>query len=111
VVLEITVDNDGDEEARLTLTTELYELDAAGTRVGQPVAALAPTDVTVAPGASAVANATRAISNPTLWGVAPNQTPNRYQVVTCLRSGVELVDRYETNYRLGFLVMDEAFDV
>jgi beta-galactosidase len=101
VNVETTVDNDGDQEANLTIATEIYELDGNGARVGEAVAELAPVDLVVPAGSSAVANASGTIENPRLWGVAPTQTPHLYQAVTYVQTGADVLDRYEEHARIS----------
>jgi beta-galactosidase len=107
VQLKATVDNDSQESANVSVTTEIFALDAGGNKTGQAVGSIAPVALQISPGDHAVAEGRTTITNPKLWGPPPTQQPNRYVAVTTLRqlsSGV--VDRYETPFGIRALKFD-----
>jgi beta-galactosidase len=86
--------NESSAVAGAQVLTEIYELGASG-----PKGAALSKDVTVvkdlAAGASTELKATLKISNPKRWDVS---SPNRYIAVTTVKSGDQIVDRYETKF-------------
>ncbi len=106
VDLEVTVDNDSDQEKTVELSTEIFELNDEGIPVGAAVAALEPVQLTVPSQSSVDAQTTGAIDAPKLWGVPPTQTPNMYVGVTYIREGENLLDRYETRFGVRSIEFD-----
>jgi beta-galactosidase len=106
VNLKVTVDNDSKQKTTVRLSTQIYALDNNGKRMGQAVAGIAPMDLTVPSGGNAVAEGKSSISNPKLWGPAPQQKPNRYVAVTTVRQAGRIVDQYETPFGIRTLKFD-----
>ena len=106
IALEIAVDNDARREASVEVATSIYELDGKGMKSGRAVAAMAPSRLRIAAGASGKASGSVTLAKPRLWGPPPLQRPNRYVAVTSVtRDGAE-VDRYETRFGVRSVVMD-----
>src|SRR5699024_4809180 len=74
--------------------------------VGEPVARTESIAVDVGPGATATLTASARIQQPALWGPPPTQHPHRYLAVTELRSGEEVLDRYETTFGVRSIEVD-----
>jgi beta-galactosidase len=112
VAIDTTIDNDSGQDARVTISSELFALDVGGAKTGQPVATTSPIEVNLAQGASGHAARSAVLSNPRLWGPPPQQTPNRYVAeTTVLQNGV-VVDRYETPFGIRTLTFDaEGFAI
>ncbi len=128
VNLKVTVDNDSKQPANVSVATEFFALGASDKRVGSVVAKIAPVNLQIAPGQSAVAEGGATVTNPKLWGPPPTQQPNRYVAITTVfgapvsdpartekdptrrvgdrRSAEEVLDRYETR----FGIRDVRFD-
>jgi beta-galactosidase len=104
--LRVTVDNDARTEARVSIETQIFEIDAADRRIGRAVVRIAPVDLRVAAGANAAAETRGTINRPKLWGVGANQKPNRYLAVTTLRQNGAVVDEYETRFGIRTLKFD-----
>ena len=98
VELKVTVDNDSSQLATVNVATEIFALDANGKPTGSAVATIAPVNLQVAPGASAVAGGSALVKQPKLWGPPPTQRPNRYLAVTTVSQAGQVVDRYETRF-------------
>jgi beta-galactosidase len=94
----ITIENDSDQDADLTVTSDVIALDARGAHVGSAVATLPPAAVRVHRHASADVTQEATVSRPRLWGPPPRQTPNRYTLVTSVSRAGALIDRYETPF-------------
>ncbi len=111
--LNVTVDNDSEQEADVTVATEIFPLTENGSRAGRAAAAIAPVSVRVPPHTSATAEGKGTIANPKLWGPAPQQKPNRYVAITTLRRRGEAVDSYETVFGIRSLKFDpdEGFSI
>ena len=99
VNLRVKVDNDGDDDARVYVDTEIFALDAAGAISGAAVARIrrARLDVTAGQHGARVDTATR-IANPRRWGPPPTQQPHRYVALTTLTRDDRVIDRYETRF-------------
>ena len=88
VNLQVTVDNDSKRSARVSVATEIFLLDTSGKKSGPAVAKIAPVNLQIQPGASAIAESTGQVIHPKLWGPPPTQKPNRYvAVMTISQSG------------------------
>lgn len=106
VNIDVTVDNDSDAEVWVSISTEIYELDATGQRGASPVASLAAAELSIPARSNAVAATGGSIANPKLWGVPPSQTPNMYLAVTTLRQGNTAVDVYHTKFGVRSIQFD-----
>jgi beta-galactosidase len=106
VHLKVTIENDSQQESKVTVSTQIFALSANGARSTTPVASIAPITVRIPPRSMATAEGDRLIINPKLWGPAPLQKPNRYVALTTLRSGNTILDRYETVFGIRSLKFD-----
>jgi beta-galactosidase len=106
VALDVTVDNDARSAAEIEVATAIYALDDRGERTGAMVAAIAPQQLRIAPGASGTAAGRVTIAKPRLWGPPPTQRPHRYVAVTTLKRGGAEIDRYETKFGIRDVRMD-----
>jgi beta-galactosidase len=98
VNLDLTVDNASRTAVNVSVSTEIYALDAAGARAGKPVAVMAPVKSSIAAGDTASLKASVVVAKPQLWGPPPRQQPNRYVAVTMVLENGKPVDRYETAF-------------
>lgn len=98
LALEITVDNDSQEEAQVEVHTRVYELDAHGNRTPEMVAEFPKEVVAVSAKGKHTLKGSITLKDPNLWGPPPTQTPNRYEAVTTLKVGNRVVDRYNTRF-------------
>ncbi len=119
VSARITIDNDGPDDADVTVTSEVVPLDARGAHAGAAVAAAAPATAHVGHGSSAQLRQEAVVKQPRLWGPPPEQSPNRYGLVTTLTRNGVLVDTYETPFGIrtfrydadaGFLINGRRVD-
>ncbi|RHW18494.1 DUF4982 domain-containing protein [Sphingomonas gilva] len=106
VDLALKIDNRSDREAAVEVESRIYALDENGLRIGKPVARIAPVSLPIAPNADARFAGSARIAKPRLWGPPPTQQPNRYVMVSTVRSNERVVDRYET----PFGIRDVRFD-
>lgn len=106
VVLKIAVDNDSDKDARVIITSQVFQLDADDRKIGRAVTSMAPVDLSIPKGAKATAETRATVARPNLWGVGPRQKPNRYVAVTTLRQNGAIVDTYETPFGIRSLKFD-----
>ncbi len=96
--LEVTVENDATRDAKISVSTAVFSLDAEGRIAGNPVAILEPAVATVAAGSRASIAGSTIVRNPRLWGLPPQQKPNRYVAVTTVSQDGRAIDRYETPF-------------
>jgi beta-galactosidase len=106
VDLEVTIDNDSNEDAAVQAITRIYNLDENGSRTGRVVVSFDPVDVTIATESRTMISGSITIRNPRLWGPYPQQTPNMYVAVTTLYKDGNPVDVYETNFGIRSLEFD-----
>ncbi len=106
VDLRVSVDNDTDAEATVSIATDVYELDADGARQGSSVASFAPVELLVGALSSATAATLGTLQNPKLWGTPPEQEPHRYVAVTKVSHQGEIVDVYETPFGVRTIEFD-----
>lgn len=106
VHLNVTIDNDSQQESNITVSTEFFPLSAAGARSATSAASIAPENIKIAPNSGATVEREKLIPNPRLWGPAPRQKPNLYVAITTLRSGTRILDRYETVFGIRSLKFD-----
>ena len=98
VHLDVTVDNDGQSESDVDLSTEIYMLGGDGKRRGSAVAHFARQHLVVAATSHNSSAGDVTIAQPRLWGPAPLQTPNRYVAVTTVLHNGKAIDVYETRF-------------
>src|SRR5699024_3006914 len=73
---------------------------------GYPAARTESISVHAGPAATPTLPASARIQQPALWGPPPTQHPHRYLAVTELRSGEEVLDRYETTFGVRSIEVD-----
>jgi beta-galactosidase len=101
--LEVTVENDSKTDAKISVSTKVFALDAAGRIAGSSVTTIKPSDAVVAAGSNTVIAGSVVLANPRLWGPLPQQQPNRYVAVTTVSQNGEPIDRYETPFGIRSL--------
>lgn len=106
VSAEITIDNDGEDDAEVDVASEIVPLDARGTHAGGAVARVSGKALLVARRSFATVQQQTTIAHPRLWGPPPRQTPNRYALVTTIRRNGLMVDRYETPFGIRTITYD-----
>ena len=106
VHLAVTIENDSEQSAEVSVATEIFALNAKGKKTGSFVAKIPPAALTVAAGSNAISSGNVTITNPKLWGPPPNQQPNRYIAVTTISKGEQLLDRYETAFGIREIRFD-----
>jgi beta-galactosidase len=106
VNVKATVHNDSRQAISVSVSTELFPLDADGKKTARVAARIAPVDLQIAPGEAAIAEGGTSVLNPKLWGPPPTQQPNRYVAVTTVSQQSQVEDTYETPFGIRALVFD-----
>lgn len=106
VHLDVTVDNDTDEAVDVEVSTELFELDPAGTILPAAVSSIVSAPLTIPARGQNRVSTQGLIPNPKLWGPPPSQQPNRYLAVTTVTRNGEVADVYETRFGVRTLEFD-----
>lgn len=106
VELRLTLDNDTEQGIDVSVTTEWFEIDREDRKLGGPVASTAPVDVRIPAGDRATTEVEVTIADPKLWGIGPNQRPDRYVAVTTVWQEDRRVDVHETNFGIRTLDFD-----
>ena len=106
VFLKVTIDNESKNNANVTLSTQIFEINSEDKKVGSAVASIAPVELTIEPGKKATAETIGIVKNPKLWGTGLYHKPNRYVAVTKVEQDGEAVDIYETIFGIRTLKFD-----
>ncbi|KAL5433858.1 hypothetical protein PMIN07_007199 [Paraphaeosphaeria minitans] len=108
VDLSVTIENTSNSTKRVDLVTQVYEVDTStGKATGDAKATFKSVSISVAGGTKQVVNSTTELSNPKLWGPAPEQTPNQYVAVSKVSAGGNgIVDSVETKFGVRTIVYD-----
>jgi beta-galactosidase len=106
VRLKVTVDNNSEQDAHVTVATEIFLLGADGQRTGSAVAGITPVNLLIPARSSAVVEGTGTVPHPKLWGPPPQQHPYRYITVTTVSQGDKAVDSYETPFGIRTIKFD-----
>lgn len=104
--LEVTIDNNSENNATISVTNQIYALDAEGRKTSDAVAKIEFEETVIAADASAVVKGSVTMANPKLWGPPPNQKPNRYVAVTTVTQEGKTIDIYETRFGIRSLRFD-----
>ena len=102
VKIQVSVYNDTDSNATVSVKNEIYEL-AANTTEGKFVASTVTDGVGIAPHSNQVAQAQATVKNPLLWSL---ENPHRYVVITSIEQNGMLVDRYKTPFGIRTIKFD-----
>ncbi len=103
VNVRATIDNQFATDAKVTASTQIYEIDAKGYLGGAPVAHSAPVGVALAAGKSAVCAMKINMVNPKLWDL---KNPQLYMAVTEIVQNGKLVDSYNTIFGIRTIKFD-----
>jgi beta-galactosidase len=106
VNLAVTVDNDSDQSANVSVATKIYSLDADGEKSGRAVAEIAPVNLEIASKTNTTTEGSGTVINPKLWGPPPQQKPNRYVAVTTISQNGTVTDVYETPFGIRTIKFD-----
>ena len=106
VDLKVTVDNNSKQDAKVSVATQIFPLDANGQRSEAAVADITPVSLEIPAGSNAVAAGVTTVANPKLWGPPPTQKPNLYVAVTTVSQDGKVVDIYQTPFGIRTLKFD-----
>ena len=106
VNLQVTIDNDSKNEMEVEVITHVYELDENNESAGKAVTQFETQKTSIKAGQNSKVESTTTIANPKLWGPKPTQKPHRYIAVTTLKSGGQILDKYETKFGIRTLKFD-----
>jgi beta-galactosidase len=106
IALRVAVDNDSKENARVGVSTRIFEIDSQDQRIGNAVALISPVNLMIESGKNAAAETSGTVTNPKLWGTGLHQKPNRYVAVTTVEQDGKIVDSYETTFGIRTLKFD-----
>jgi beta-galactosidase len=101
--LAVTIDNNTKSDAAVEAVTEIFALDAKGSKWGKSVAVFSPLHAKITAGGSGRVEGSVTLKNPKLWGPPPAQQPNLYIAVTTLKQNGKPIDRYETRFGIRTL--------
>jgi beta-galactosidase len=113
VNIKVTVANQSDAAANVTVGTKVYSVDADGNLGPAPVAINrvlittphAATDATVNANGNQTVSLSCDVTNPKLWSL---QNPHLYAVVTTVEQNGQIVDTTRTNFGIRTIKFDPA---
>ncbi|MDI9238441.1 beta-galactosidase GalB [Lysobacter sp. LF1] len=105
VALDVSLDNESSEAADVAVATEIFALDANGTKTGRAVARI-DEHTRIAANASASVSGSTTLARPRLWGPPPTQQPNRYVAITTVSRDGRVVDRVESPFGIRSIRFD-----
>jgi beta-galactosidase len=106
VDLKVTVDNDSEQNANVTVVTEFFPLGADNKKTGSAVVKLISTNLQIASKPNAIVESSGTVIHPKLWGPPPQQKPNLYVAVTKISQNGKVVDGYETPFGIRTIKFD-----
>ncbi|KAL8417291.1 hypothetical protein RB596_007421 [Gaeumannomyces avenae] len=107
VNLAVQVENLRTETRQVDVDTQVYKIDPSTGEAGTAAAAsFKKSTVSVGAGKKQSVNGSVTISNPSLWGPPPGQTPNMYVAVTTLSSSGAVIDTYTTRFGIRSVTYD-----
>lgn len=95
VSLKVGVSNDSKQSVQVRVATQIFRCSPDGKVEGVALASSTPVALTLAPGASATADAAVKVAKPQLWNI---EKPTLYTAVTLVQQDGKLVDRLETSF-------------
>ncbi|OQB65048.1 MAG: Beta-galactosidase [Bacteroidetes bacterium ADurb.Bin145] len=104
--LEITIDNDSENDAVVEVNTEVYSLGPESKRVGEPAIVFPPLYTTINARGSSTVNGSVILQNPRLWGPLPVENPELYEAVTKVVKDGETTDTYVTQFGIRSVTFD-----
>jgi beta-galactosidase len=102
VNIQVTLDNDADTAATVSVKNEIYEFGTDNTQ-GESVASATTDGVQIAPHNSRPVQAQATVKNPLLWSLTK---PQRYVVITSIEQENKVLDHYETPFGIRTLKFD-----
>ena len=106
VQVKVTVENNSQQAADVSVSTQIFPLAANGDKESRAVAGIPPLKLGVPSRSRAAVEAAASVANPKLWGPPPRQRPNRYVAVTTVSEAGKLLDEYETSFGIRTLKFD-----
>ena len=102
VKIQVTVENDADAAATVSVKNEIYELKADGVK-GRSIASTINPEVQIASRKNQSSEAEITLKHPRLWSL---EKPQRYVVVTSIEQNGERLDQYETPFGIRTIKFD-----
>ncbi|WP_342317240.1 beta-galactosidase GalB [Lysobacter sp. FW306-1B-D06B] len=106
IALDVAVDNDSDAAVDVAVSTDVFALDADGTKTGRAVACIDGGRARIAAKSGATLSGNTALARPRLWGPPPTQQPHRYVAVTTVTRDGRIVDRVDTPFGIRTIRFD-----
>ncbi len=104
--LEISIENDSENNTTVNTTTDIIIMDLDGNKIGNPVARFVSPNINIHTKKRAKVIGTVVLENPRLWGPPPTQKPNLYMAVTTIKQDDAILDQYETRFGIRTLHFD-----
>ncbi len=106
VSLNVTVANESKDDANVTISTRIYEINSQDKITSGAVVSIAPVELKIESGKKAAVDTKGIVKNPKLWGTGVHHKPNRYAAVTTIEQDGKIVDTYETIFGIRTLKFD-----
>ncbi|PGH16429.1 hypothetical protein AJ79_01760 [Helicocarpus griseus UAMH5409] len=106
VDIVVDVENNGDTDSKVAVSTDIHAFDAVTGKAGDKVAEFQREVVHLDAGQKISINSSTTVENPQLWGPLPAKTPYLYIAVTKLFDKHKAIDTYETRFGIRSLTFD-----
>jgi beta-galactosidase len=97
--------NQGANDVQTSIQAKVFELDADDRKGSAPVATVPPVSCAVSAGQNSTFELNAQILHPKLWDI---KNPQRYVIVTEVKQGARVLDRYETPFGIRIIRFDAA---
>jgi beta-galactosidase len=102
VNIKVSVDNNSEAAANVTLRTRIYETSKIE-KASRPISVSAPVDMTIKAGETAASTMTMRVNNPDLWRL---QKPLLYTAVTTVERNGRTIDKQESIFGIRTIKFD-----
>ncbi|MBN1300514.1 MAG: DUF4982 domain-containing protein [Melioribacteraceae bacterium] len=104
--IEVTIDNDSENDVAVLAVAQIFELDSEGQKAGKVIAEFEPINAKIKTKEKTKVEGSVILENPKLWGPPPTQVPNRYVAITTIYQDEKQIDQYETPFGIRSLQFD-----
>ena len=101
--LKVTVENNSNQDAKVAIQSQVFEVTGAGKRAPKPAASFVPASAALGAGERVTTATSVRIDKAKLWNL---EHPHLYSMVTTISQAGKIVDRYETIFGIRTIKFD-----